>query len=117
MKILKLALLICGGLGIAGLMMLFELMWENDPRNEIVLLIAYALPVVMAAIALVKPPLQAWQAGVALAGFALAAWKLRIWEAIRLFGVEPNGQRLMVIGAGLGVIVAIVAILRPPEPT
>lgn len=115
-KALKLGVVICGVLGIAGLAMTgIDLMMEADKLSTIVMLAAYALPVLMAAVALVKPPFQAWQAGVSLAGFALAAYKLRIWELIRAFGAAPTGFKLMTFGAAIGVILTIVAVMKPED--
>ena len=116
MKILKLGVVVCGALGIAGLVMAgIELMMEADKLSTIVMLIAYALPIVMGLVALVKPPFAAWQAGVSLAGFALAAYKLRIWDTVRAFAEAPMGFKLMTFGAGIGVILTIVALMKPED--
>jgi len=115
-KALKLGVVICGVLGIVGLAMTgIDLMMEADKLSTIVMLAAYALPIVMGAVALVKPPFAAWQAGVSLAGFALAAYKLRIWELIQAFGDTPTGFKLMALGAGIGVILTIVAVMKPED--
>jgi hypothetical protein len=115
-KILKLGVVICGVLGVVGLAMTgIDRMMEADKLSTIVMLAAYALPIVMGAIAFVRPPFQAWQAGVSLAGFALAAYKLRIWEVIRAFGEAPTGFKLMTFGAGIGVILTIVAVMKPED--
>ena len=116
MKILKLGVVVCGALGIAGLVMAgIELMMEADKLSTIVMIAAYALPILMGLVALAKPPFQAWQAGVSLAGFALAAYKLRIWDTIRAFGEAPTGFKLMTFGAGIGVILTIVAVMKPED--
>jgi hypothetical protein len=115
-KHLKLGVIICGALGIAGLLLVgIGTLLELQQTDTILLLIAFALPVVMGAIALARPPMRPWQAGVSLSGFALAAWKLEIWTMLRSIADQPNSQRLIVVGATLGVIVAIVAIMRPEE--
>jgi hypothetical protein len=115
-KILKLGVVICGVLGIVGLAMAgIERMLEADKISTIVMVAAYALPILMGAIAFVRPPFQAWQAGVSLAGFALAAYKLRIWEVVRAFSEVPTGFKLMTFGAGIGVILTIVAVMRPED--
>jgi hypothetical protein len=115
-KILKLGMVICGALGIAGLIMRgIGLLMEVDKAATVVVLIAFALPVAMALIGLVKPPMQSWQAGVALAGFALAAWKLEIWRLIKELPEVPTEYQLMAIGAALGVILTVIAVLKPEE--
>lgn len=117
-KILKLGVIVCGAIGIIGLVMTgIGLMMEADKLSTIVMLVAYALPVVLGGMALVRPPFQPWQAGVSLAGFALAAWKLRIWEMVKGFGDAPTGFKLMAIAAVLGVILSVVAVMKPEEPT
>lgn len=116
MKHLKLGVVICGALGIAGLLLFgIGTLLELQQTETILLLAAFGLPIVMGALALVRPPMRPWQGGVSLAGFALAAWKLEIWNMLRSIADQPNSQRLIVIGATLGVIVAIVAIMRPEE--
>jgi hypothetical protein len=113
-KNLKLVILICGALGLAGMVMNgLGAMLALDKVNTIIMLVAYGLPVLMAVIALGKPPLLAWQAGISLACFGLAAFKLRLWDTIKLIADLPNDLRLMLIGAGLGVIVAIIALVKP----
>jgi len=113
-KNLKLVILICGALGLAGMLMSgIGAMLSGDKVNTIIMLIAYGLPVLMAVMALGKPPFQAWQAGVSLACFGLAAVKLRLWETIKLIADVPTELKLMLIGAGLGVLVAIIALFKP----
>lgn len=114
-KLFRLGMLICGALGIVGLLTIGIELMEVQQTNTILLLIAFGLPIVMAAIAFVRPPMQPWQAGVALAGFALAAWKLQVWTLLRLGGDQPLSQWLIVIGTVLGVITSITAIMKPEE--
>ena len=114
MKNLKVGLLICGVLGLVGMVMSgLGVMLEHDKLNAIVMLLSFGLPAVMAAAALRRPPLQSWQAGVALAGFVLAAVKLRVWDALRVMSLLPAGYLLMMVGAGVGVIVAIAVMVKP----
>lgn len=113
-KYLKLGVVICGALGLAGMVMTgIGAMLEGNSASTIVMLIAFALPVLMAVTGLARPPFLAWQAGVSLACFALAAFKLRIWNILEVIAVVPMGLRLIVAGAGLGVIVSVVAVLKP----
>jgi membrane protease YdiL (CAAX protease family) len=113
-KYLKLGVLICSALGLAGMFMTgVGAQLEGDKANTIILLVAFALPVLMAVSALARPPFQAWQAGVSLACFALVAYKLQIWKTIKEIGDHPTPLKLILIGAGLGVIVSVVAVLRP----
>jgi hypothetical protein len=116
MKSLKLGVLICGALGLAGLVMVgVGAQLEGDKANTIILLVAFGLPVLMAVAALAKPPFQVWQAGVSLACFALVAYKLRLWTAIKEIGDDPTAQKLILVGAGLGVILSVIAVMKP-EP-
>lgn len=114
MKYLKLGVLICGALGLAGMFMIgIGAQLAGDKANTIILLVAFALPVLMAVTALARPPFQAWQAGVSLACFALVAYKLPIWDTIKAIGEAPTPLKLILVGAGLGVIVSVLAVLRP----
>lgn len=116
MKYLKLGVAICGALGLAGMVMTgVGAMLEGNRASTIVMLIAFGLPVVMAVVGLARPPFQVWQAAISLACFALAAIKLRIWAMIDAIAGGPTGFTLIVAGAGLGVIVSVIAVLRP-EP-
>lgn len=115
-KNLKLGVLICGALGVVGLLMSgIGMLIEVDKANTIIMLVAFALPVVLSAMAVARPPFLAWQSGVSLAGFALAAWKLRLWETIKVIGDVPTGMKLMLIGAALGVILSVIAVLKPED--
>ena len=114
MKFMKLGIVICGALGLAGLFMTdVGAMLDRDKVGTSVMLVAFGLPVVVAVMGLMKPPLQAWQAGVALACFALELFKLRIWSMAKVIGDEPTGVKLMLAGAVLGAIASGIAVLRP----
>ena len=115
MKLLKLGVLICGAVGLAGAWMHWGGVVLEGNKSAILVLAGFGLPVVMAVIGLVKPPLRAWQAAVTLAGFALAAFRLPIWNTIKLIAELPTEWRFMTAGAGLGVILALIAVIRP-EP-
>jgi Na+/pantothenate symporter len=115
-KILKLGVVIAGVLGVVGMVMSgVDRMMEADKATTLVMLAAYALPVVLGIIALVRPPFLAWQAGVSLACFALATWKLRVWELFKDFGSAPGGFQLMAIGAVAGVILSVTAVMKPEQ--
>ncbi|HEU4730451.1 MAG TPA: hypothetical protein VFT22_21280 [Kofleriaceae bacterium] len=113
-KILKLVILISGALGLAGMLMSgVGAMLSTDKANTIIMLVAFGLPVLMGLAALGKPPLMAWQAGVSLACFGLTAVKLRLWETIKFIGDVPVELKMMMVGAGLGVIVSVLALVKP----
>lgn len=114
MKSLKLGVLICGALGLAGMLMSdIGGMLETDKANTMLMFAAFGLPVVMAMAGLARPPLQGWQAGVSLAGFVLASVKLRIWQMIKLIADVPTELALMLVGAGLGAILSVLAAVQP----
>jgi hypothetical protein len=113
-KIFKLVVVICGALGLAGMLMTgVGGMLSSDKANTIIMLVAFGLPVVMGLAAMGKPPFQAWQAGVSLACFGLASVKLRLWETIKLIGDVPMELKMMLIGAALGVVIAVLALIKP----
>jgi len=113
-KYLKLGIVVCGALGLAGMFMTdLGAMLDRDKAGTIVMLVAFGLPVVMAVMGLMKPPLQAGQAGVSLACFALELFKLRIWSMVQVIADEPTGVKLMLAGAVLGAVASAIAVLRP----
>jgi hypothetical protein len=115
-KSLKLGVLMCGALGLAGVVMSdIGAMLETDKVNTVLMFAAFGLPVVMAVMALARPPLQGWQAGVALAGFVLASVKLRIWQMIKLIADVPAELALMLVGAALGAILSVLAAVQPEK--
>lgn len=114
MRNLKLGVLICGALGLVGMVMSgLGAMLAGDKANTVIMLAAFGIPVLMALSGLARPPLQTWQAGISLACFALASYKLRIWDTIKVIADVPMELKLIVAGAALGVIVSVIAVLRP----
>jgi len=117
-KFMKLGIVICGALGLVGMFMFgIGAMLEDKKAATIVMLIAFGLPVVMAVMGLVKPPFQVWQAGVALSCFVLELFELKIWKVIEVFGKIPTYWQLMAVGAVLGAISSLIAVLRPESAT
>lgn len=116
MKLLKLAVLICGGLGIAGFAMLgIPAQLEVDRDGTILLLAAFGLPVLMAMLGFLKPPFRAWQSGVSLACFALTVWKLELWRLAPKLAEVNTEVKLIILGSGLGAITALIAVLKPDD--
>jgi hypothetical protein len=117
---LKLALVACGVLGLAALFvpfsgrsLLLEL-FEVDRLSAVVYAAIFVLPAAMGAIALARPPMQAWQCGVALAGCVLGLVRLRIWElAAHLPSYGARGV-LLVAALVIGTVAAVVSLVRPP---
>ncbi len=115
MKQTKFAILALGAVGLLGLVMSGILKsFGSDSANVVMVLLGFGLPVAMAAMAL-KNPMQRWQAGVSLAGFGLAALKLRAWEMVKFIGLLPMGLKLAVIACLLGAVAALIALVKP-EP-
>ena len=116
MKNLKLGVLAFAALGLISLVMEFEmlkLMLKHDAANTILVLVGFILPLAMGIMGLTKPPFQMWQAGVALAGFALVAIKFRIWSTIKHIGDAPLSGKLTMIAIIGGVIVSALALAKP----
>jgi len=119
-KNLKVLILVFGILGIVSMFIpthgftLFSLFKLMGTGQLALMFISFALPAAMGGMAVAKPPIQKWQAGVAAAGFALACVKLRIWEAFKdlggLFKVFP--MLLIFIAAVGGLVVSIMALAK-----
>jgi len=119
-KNLKVLILVFGILGIVSMFIptqgftLFSLFKLMGTGQLVLMLLAFALPAAMGGMAMSKPPMQKWQAGVAAAGFALACVKLEVWKVFgelgALFKVFP--MLLIVVAAIGGVIVSILALTK-----
>jgi hypothetical protein len=118
-KNLKMLILAFGALGIVSMFIpqdgftWFSLFKAMGMGQLVLMLAAFAAPAAMGAMAL-KAPMQKWQKGVALAGFALGCVKLRIWEVLphigELFKMFP--MLLMVVAALGGVIVSGISLTK-----
>jgi hypothetical protein len=111
-KNLKLAILACGG-ALLGLYISQGLNFDANAADTIIFLAAYALPTAMGAMMLFKPPAQAWQASIALAGFGTAAVRGRIWDQLAAIGESDGRGKAMLILLVVGVIVSVLAMLKP----
>jgi hypothetical protein len=120
-KNLKVVILICGILGLvsmflpmgSGMPSMFSIFMEFDKFQLILMLAAFGVPTAVAAMGLAKPPAQAWHGIAALAGFALAAVKTRIWSSIGHIMDAPMSGKLMLIATIVGLVVAIMAVVKP----
>jgi hypothetical protein len=116
---IKYAILGCGVIGLLGIFLPMVSMggqsisfWDVrafDAARVYLVMAGFLAPAVMGAMSL-KGGILKWQAGVAIAGFGLCVVKLRPWGEV--FG-GAIGAKLMVIGAFLGLIAAVVAIVKP----
>jgi hypothetical protein len=114
-KNIKFAVLAFGVLGLVGLLMSDILGGlKHDAVNTILVLAGFAAPAAMAGMAL-KGPFQRWQAGVALAGFALVAIKLRVWQTIKFLSLLPMGLKLALVACVVGLIVSAIAVAKPDD--
>lgn len=113
-KNLKIGILVFGALGLIGMFMSeIGLLFKYDKVNTILMLAAFAVPAIMGAMGLAKPPFQMWQAGVSLAGFVLAVIKIRLWQTLPHIGDAPTGMKLVLIATLGGVIVSVLALAKP----
>jgi hypothetical protein len=100
-----------------GMPSMFSMLKAFAMGQLVIMLVAFALPAAMGAMAMSKPPLQKWQAGVALAGFGLAAWKLQIWTWLSHIGeaVKSIPTLLFMVAVIGGVIASIMALVKSEE--
>ena len=121
MKNLKVVILVFGIMGLVSLFLpmgsgvpsFFSMGMEFDKFQVILMLAAFGVPTAVAAMGLAKPPAQAWHGIAALAGFALAAVKMRIWSTLPHIMDLPLSMKLMAIAGLGGVIVSIMAVVKP----
>ena len=110
---------VCGLIGLVELLVPFHgaskmsVYFALAPVQALTLLAVFALPTAMALLALRRPPLLPWQAGVSLAAFALGVVKLRLWEDLGHLGAI-GGHGLAWVGAiVVGALASIGALARP----
>lgn len=122
MKNVKLVILVCGVLGLAALLVPFggrSLLTESftlDPLGAAVYAAIFVLPAAMALLALARPPMQAWQPGVALAGFVLGVVRFHVWELAAHIGSIGLQGVLLLAALVIGTGAAVVALMRPEAP-
>ena len=112
MKNLKLVILACGG-ALLGMYISDGLNFSENAADTIIFLAAFALPTLMGLMALLKPPAQAWHASIALAGFATAAVRGKVWDQLSGFGDLPGKGKAGAIILIVGVVVSVLAMLKP----
>ncbi|MGN6103938.1 MAG: hypothetical protein ACTHU0_02430 [Kofleriaceae bacterium] len=123
MRNLKVVVLVFGIVGLIsmflplgdGMPSMFKLFMEFDKVQLLLMLAAFGIPTAVGAIGLAKPPFKQVHAGLAVAGFGLASFKMEIWKAISHIGAAPLSAKLMLIAAAGGLIVSILALVKP-EP-
>jgi hypothetical protein len=115
----KLALVGCGVLGLVALIVpfggrsLLVDMLEIDPSSALVYAAIFVLPAAMGVLGLSRPPLRAWQAGVALAACVLGVVRLQVWElALHLSSIGLRGV-LLLAAIVIGTVAAVTALLQP----
>ena len=119
MKHLKLVIVLSAAVGLLAIALpigggsLLKGMFELDMLEAVVYAAIFVLPLVMGAAALIRPPMLAWQGGVALAGFVLGVVRFRVWEAIPHLVGGGLHTSLLVTAIVVGTIASVLALLRP----
>lgn len=111
---LKILILLCGG-ALLGLMISNGLDFTENRADTLIMLTAYALPTVMGLMGIVKPPMQAWQAAIALAGFGVAAVRTKIWETLPHVMDATNKDKVSIGLLVVGVLVSVIAMIKPED--
>jgi hypothetical protein len=115
-KNLKLAILLCGG-ALLGMYISDGLNFSENAADTVIFLAAFGLPALMGALALFKPPAQAWHAAIALAGFGTAAVRGKVWTQLAGFGDLSGKGKAALIILLVGVLVSILAMIKPEDKT
>ena len=116
MKNLKLAILLCGG-ALLGIFISDGVSFSENAADTFIFLAAFALPTLMGALALFKPPAESWHAGIALAGFGTAAVRGKVWDQLSAFGELSGKGKAAAIILIVGVLISILAMLKPENKT
>lgn len=126
MNNLKFGVLACGLLGLIGCFLpmisfgdqsisLWKLREAPGGSSQVYMtMLAFIVPLVMGAMAAAKPPMQRWQAIVALIFFGFGFVKLRE-GFFKLITDGAIGAKLMAISVIAGVVFAILCIAKPEQ--
>lgn len=115
MKNWKRVLVVCGVIGIGALLVPVDgrSLLEADRLAAFVHFAIFALPAAMGAIGLARPPMQAWQSGVALAACVLGLVRFHVWElALHLPSAGARGM-LLVAAMVVQAVASLATLLRP----
>lgn len=118
MRIAAAAIFVFGAAGVAALLLpqtpgapsTLSYWLDRDTFQVVQILFMFGAPVVVAALALVRPPLARWHAGIALVAFAVAAIKTRIWTllpALADSSLAFGGMAVAVVGGGIASAIAL----------
>jgi hypothetical protein len=115
----KLALVGCGVLGLVALIVpfaggsLLAGLLEIDAASALVHVAIFVLPAAMGAFGLARPPLRAWQSGVALAACVLGVVRFQAWDlALHLPSIGLRGV-LLLAALVIGTVASVATLLRP----
>lgn len=114
MKQLKLGILACAVIGLFTCFVGAQAIWKAHElpgvaKHIYMILAGFVAPLAVGIMAAAAPPMRRWQAGVALAGFALVLVKIRDG----LFAGNFMNGKLMSIAVLAGVALAIAALIKP----
>ncbi len=97
--------------------MLFSLLKMMGMGYLVPIVGGFGAAVAMGAMAMSKPPMQKWQAGVAAGGFALIFVRFKMWEVLKELGslFKAIPMLLFVVAVIGGLIVSIIAVAKGDE--
>jgi hypothetical protein len=119
MKNMKVLILVFGILGVISLFIptqgftFFALLKLAGMGYLVPVLGGFVVAAAMGAMGLAKPPMQMWQAGVALAGFGAVFVRMEFWKIIKGIGDLPIGGKLLIVAVLGGVVTSIIALAKP----
>jgi hypothetical protein len=114
-KLLKISILLFGVAGLALTLLEGAVLaaFEHAPLHVGLIVLGWAAPIVAGLLSIVRPPLRAWHAASALAGFVVVAIRLRVWDAVfALSEASLEGQLSLLALAG-GLVASSLALARP----
>ncbi|HET9627553.1 MAG TPA: hypothetical protein VFP84_39625 [Kofleriaceae bacterium] len=124
MKKLKITILVCSLVGLVDLCIphgisgsMLGSLFHLDAVQGVLYTAIFALPAIMAAASLARPPMQGWQAGVALAGFVMGVVKFRIWHLVLHLGAASGYGVVLLLAIVIGAVAAIGLMLKPETTT
>jgi hypothetical protein len=114
-KLLKIPILLFGAAGLALTFLEGSVpaAFEHAPLHVGLIVLGWAAPMVAGLLSIVRPPLRAWHAAAALAGFVVVAIRLRVWKVASDLAETPLEGQLSLFALAGGLVTSSLALARP----
>lgn len=95
---------------------MFSIFLEFDRFRLVLMLAAFAVPMIACGAALKAPRPQQWHGIAALGGFAIATVKSEVWNLVRQLGGSPLPFKLLAVAILGGTVCSLIAVATEERP-